>query len=106
MGSEAMKKYSAKHLESVPPEYIAALEETVDMLSRNGHCDDACPALILENISINYGLCSSDGANWCQDYIGYASDYFCPCYALGQDEAIKASKNLISQWKRWANLED
>jgi len=104
-----MKKYTDKHLESVPPEFIVAAQTTIGMLKGDiGHMygADTCPAVILcDPDDDNYACGGEDPL--CSKYLIYSKKFpVCPCWKFGEEKCIKLLTNLITQWKKWANLED
>ena len=98
-----MKTYTDEHLESVPPEFIWALEKLIFNTKR---ACEKCPVMdCLKMRCSKYSL--SGGPDTCSVFIKYeACLYECPCYYYGKQTAIKEAKNLITQWKAWARVED
>jgi hypothetical protein len=101
-----MKKYTNKHLESVPPEFIAACETAVKMLRNRKTSADTCPSVI---INAEYEYVCDDPFFLCPKYIKYnlpKDRVPCPCYEFGEEKCAKLLNNLITQWKKWCGLED
>ena len=100
-----MKIYTDEHLESVPKWYIQACGNTVRML--RGEIDykdggDTCPAI---NSGSEYGCCGQD--HLCPRFIVYDNrGPICPCCKFGKEMCIELLTNLITQWKKWAGVED
>jgi hypothetical protein len=106
-----MKKYTKKHLESVPPEFILAAEKAVDGIEADMVGKFTCPSLILKRLSLRSKIyfCEKGGGSLCETYLKYHGgdrDSPCPCYRYGENKAIELFNNLITQWKAWAGVED
>lgn len=106
-----MKKYSDKHLESVPPEWIAYLEDFL-----NNKDIDHCYGCPLDE----WFECSDVGKKnfpypstgsfclACPTYMAYNpyEGNYCPCDNYSSFRGAKmAGMNLINQWKKWAGIE-
>lgn len=106
-----MQKYTDKHLESVPPEFIIALEISIPMV-RGGDCSDStCPVGILEETNrVLQTECNCIGKNsyWCPEYLSYDIIGWpaCPCWRYGADLSVQIMQNLVTQWKNWARLQE
>jgi hypothetical protein len=97
-----MKKYTNKHLESVPPGFIVAIEKTVEMLRKGNDTIYTCPSIIAGGHYWEHNDCGR-GDQWCPKYLLYPyRGAGCPCYVFGPKKSIKLLNNLIKQWKRWA----
>lgn len=98
-----MVKYSDEHLEKVPVEFIIGFEETIRMLG-SGYAPgnpDTCPITAYGLSYHNYRCVTG----WCNENMLYGKDT-CPCYIYEREDVIEMGENLISQWKKWAKLEE
>jgi hypothetical protein len=102
-----MKKYSDKHLESVPPEFIVAAERTVEMLEGGDTSDETCPSIIIKTEFGMVDYCVTCHGDMCPQILIYQVKFSgCPCHEFGALGSIKLLNNLIAQWRRWCGLED
>lgn len=99
------KKYTSKHLESVPEWYIEALQKSVEMVRERCCGSASCPAIIYYGLAKASKKCNDD-TNICKKYLIYKHKKPCPCYALGPEKCTNAMQNLIDQWRTWAGLKD
>ena len=114
IGENEMKEYSDEHLESVPPEYIWAVEKSIEMLEYDNYGTDfdTCMVSILESLFDNieseyFDDDCYDRKSWCPKFLDYTTlppEIICPCYKFGTVGSIAMMKNLVKQWKAWAGL--
>jgi hypothetical protein len=93
-----MKKYTNKHLEKVPVEFIIGCERTVECL-QNELSVSGCP--------VNNLYRCDDEDDFCPRFLKYRVPHgtpVCPCVKFGGYTSIEMLKNLIAQWKKWAGL--
>lgn len=102
-----MKKYSNDHLESVPVEYIQALETFLKKVAA-GEIHSDCPTCYA-NGELDCDWTDYTSAKFCPVYFGYVKPgkyNCCPCNHYNSATKAKAAGlNLIKQWKRWAGVE-
>jgi hypothetical protein len=102
-----MKKYTDEHLEGIQPESIVSFEWSIFNLINGNHelSLSTCPFYLITNHR-KLGSCY-----YCSQKLIYdrpknldSETRHCPCVVFGKEKSIEIMKNLVTQWREWAEL--